>query len=253
MNGTSARSPRARSAAMRSPMRPISPPAALRSARILRTVGTSLSPRPERFTRMIACFGSVGASLRTCAIAWADSSAGMMPSMRVRLEERVERLLVGDRHVLRAAAVAEAGVLGTDAGIVEAGRDRVRREDLAVVVGQHDGASGRAGRRVTPATSVAPWRPVPIALPARLDADHLHRRVVEERMEEAHRVRAAADARDQHVGQLALPSRGSGGAPRCRSRAGSRARSSDTGAAPSPSRCSSRWSRRWSPSRASPR
>ena len=40
----------------------------------------SLSPRPERFTRRLALFGSVGASFMAYATACADSSAGMMPS-----------------------------------------------------------------------------------------------------------------------------------------------------------------------------
>ena len=68
--------------------------------------------------------------------------------------ERGERLLVGARHVRGAAGVAERGVLGADARVVEAGRDRVRVGDLAVVVGEHrragaveDGGAARAEAR----------------------------------------------------------------------------------------------------------
>jgi hypothetical protein len=43
---------------------------------------TSLSPRPERFTMITDSFGSVGATLITCATACDDSSAGMIPSTR---------------------------------------------------------------------------------------------------------------------------------------------------------------------------
>ena len=48
--------------------------------------------------------------------------------------EGVEGLLVGCRHVGDAAAITKPGVLGADAGIVEAGGDRMTFEDLAVAV-----------------------------------------------------------------------------------------------------------------------
>src|ERR671913_443357 len=46
------------------------------------TVCMSLSPRPERLTRRIASLAIVGAIFMACATACADSSAGMMPSVR---------------------------------------------------------------------------------------------------------------------------------------------------------------------------
>src|SRR4029434_11254201 len=46
------------------------------------TVCMSLSPRPERLTRRIASFGIDGAICLACATACAESSAGMMPSLR---------------------------------------------------------------------------------------------------------------------------------------------------------------------------
>src|SRR6202008_2787944 len=46
------------------------------------TVCMSLSPRPERLTRRIASFFIAGAIFIACATACADSSAGMMPSVR---------------------------------------------------------------------------------------------------------------------------------------------------------------------------
>lgn len=42
----------------------------------------SLSPRPHKLARMISSLPIVGASFFTAAIAWAGSSAGMMPSVR---------------------------------------------------------------------------------------------------------------------------------------------------------------------------
>jgi len=44
------------------------------------TVAISLSPRPERFTRMSLSLASVGASCAAYARAWLDSRAGIMPS-----------------------------------------------------------------------------------------------------------------------------------------------------------------------------
>jgi hypothetical protein len=76
----------------------------------------------------------------------------------------------------------------------------VGRADLPVVVGEHDGAlavedAGHAGaeRRAVP-------RGVE-ALAGRLDADQPHVRILEERVEEAHGVRAAADAGDAQIRQ----------------------------------------------------
>src|SRR3954451_1099878 len=56
------------------------------------------------------------------------------PLDRRQLVEGSDRLLVGDRLVAGAAAVAQVRVLGPAARVVEAGRDRVRLRDLAVVV-----------------------------------------------------------------------------------------------------------------------
>ena len=91
--------------------------------------------------------------------------------------------------------VAERGVLGPDAGVVEPGRDRVRVGDLAVVVGEH-----RRARAVQHAGAAA----AEARRARRLDADEPHVGVVEEAGEDADRVRAAADAGDDRVGQPAL-------------------------------------------------
>ena len=48
----------------------------------LATVNTSLSPRPERPSTINLSAASFGAMRITCAMAWADSKAGMMPSKR---------------------------------------------------------------------------------------------------------------------------------------------------------------------------
>ena len=65
--------------------------------------------------------------------------------------EGLHRLGVGDRAVLGAADVVQVGVLRADAGVVQAGADRVRLDGLAVVVLQQVGAGAvqhaRASRR----------------------------------------------------------------------------------------------------------
>ena len=48
------------------------------------TVWMSLSPRPERLTTRMASRSISGASFAAKASAWLDSSAGMIPSIRVR-------------------------------------------------------------------------------------------------------------------------------------------------------------------------
>ena len=116
--------------------------------------------------------------------------------------ERGHRVGVGDSAVVRAAAVAQPGVLGPDAGVVEAGADRVRVEGLAVVVlhqvaagaVQHAGRARRQRRRVPAGLD---------AVAAGLAADQRDGLVRDERVEDAHRVAAAADAGDHRVGQPA--------------------------------------------------
>ena len=50
--------------------------------------------------------------------------------------ERRHRLFVGRREKCHAAHVVEPGMLGTDAGIIETGGNRMRFLDLAVAVHQ---------------------------------------------------------------------------------------------------------------------
>jgi len=67
-------------------------------------------------------------------MAWADSSAGMMPSVRERRRAGIERRLIGDGGIFGAVLVGEPGVLGADGGIIEASGDGMRCGDLAVLV-----------------------------------------------------------------------------------------------------------------------
>ena len=94
------------------------------------------------------------------ASAWELSSAGMIPSSRATVRRTPSSAsLVGDGDVAGAARVAQPGVLGAGAGVVEPGRDRVRLEDLAVLVlhdrregaVQHAGAAADGERRAVAA------------------------------------------------------------------------------------------------------
>ena len=53
--------------------------------RFSRKIPMSLSPRPEILTITTSDFFIFGARLMTSATAWADSSAGMMPSVRASI------------------------------------------------------------------------------------------------------------------------------------------------------------------------
>ena len=119
------------------------------------------------------------------------------------LVERGQRLVVGDADVFGTAGVLEERVFRADAGIVEAGGDRMRLDDLAVVVAQHVGAVAvqHAGAARGQRCGVVPGRD---ALARRFGADDAHVAVVEERMEDADRVAAAADAGGDRVRKAAV-------------------------------------------------
>ena len=109
--------------------------------------------------------------------------------------EGVERLVVGRRAVLDAARVAQLGMLRPDARVVESGRDRVRVDDLAVLVGEQRGARAVEDARSARAEA---------RRPGRLDAVEADVPVVQEAGEHPDRIRATADAGDRGVRQPAL-------------------------------------------------
>ena len=116
--------------------------------------------------------------------------------------ERGERFLVGRGEEFHPAEIGEPGMLRADAGIIEAGRDRMRLLDLAVAVHQEIGAIAvqHAGPPAGDRRRVLFLQ----AMTGRLDAVDFDAAVVEERMEQAHGVRAAADAGDQRIRQPAF-------------------------------------------------
>ena len=95
-------------------------------------------------------------------------------------------------------------MLGADRGVVEARRNRVRQLDVAVRVLEHpgasalqdsDGAAGESRRVASRHDALAPG----------LDANEPHAGVADEGVEDAHRVAAAADTRDDRVREPADP------------------------------------------------
>ena len=118
----------------------------------------SLSPRPERFRITIASRGIFGARAINSASACADSSAGMMPSMRASVRAAATRRVIAHGRVLGAMPVGEPRVLGTDRRIIEARRNRMRGRNLAVGRLQHVGVGAlqHAGPR---AANIRPPRP----------------------------------------------------------------------------------------------
>lgn len=115
--------------------------------------------------------------------------------------EGVERLLVGDAHVLGAADFLQPGVLGAHAGVVQASADRMGFGDLAVVVLQDVGAVAMQHtrgatlqrRRVLAAVQ---------ALAGGFDADQARVLEGDIGVENPHRIAAAAHAGDHGIGLL---------------------------------------------------
>src|SRR5690606_5386981 len=92
------------------------------------------------------------------------------------------------------------GVFGADAGIVETRGDRVRFDGLAVLVLQQ--VRERAVQSTVGAAADGGGVPSGLhAVSPGLAADELDGRVVDERVEDADRVRSATDAGDDGVGQ----------------------------------------------------
>src|SRR5260370_9110419 len=114
-----------------------------------------------------------------------------------------DRVFVADCDVVDALEIAEEGVLGSNARVVQPGGHRVSRQHLPVAVLQQV-----RERTVQHAWATADERGRVLAgldpRPGRLHADQRHVLVVEESGEDADGVRTPADARDHNVGQLAV-------------------------------------------------
>ena len=138
---------------------------------------------------------------------------GTIPSVRQRRwKPRAPRRRAAD--VLRAAAVAQERVLGADARVVEAGRDRVGVDDLAVRVREQRGARAVEHARRPEPSDAAPAASTPIS---RTPSSARNRRTSRSRSIRRRRTRSTASG-------SRCSRRGTARAPRGRSRAAARAR-----------------------------
>src|SRR5207245_10644607 len=114
------------------------------------------------------------------------------PRQAGQLAESLQRLLVGHGLIASAAAVSQERVLGTGARIVKPGRDRVRLQDLSLLILHH-----RRARAVQDARPPAHGQGRAVTagldpLAARLHSPQLDLLIVEARRKPAERVAAAA-------------------------------------------------------------
>ena len=162
----------------------------------------SLSPRPERQTTIASSGGRAAASSIALATACELSKAGRMPSLRARAS-KAARASSSGRWCTDPARLFPIAVLRARARIVQPGGDRVHVGRLAVVVlkdvaeaaVEHAGpAEAERGGMVARLRSERP----PASTPTRSTSG-----VVDERIEHARRVAAAADAGHDHFRQPA--------------------------------------------------
>ena len=176
-------------------------------------VSTSLSPRPDRFTTMIAPAPSSAPSFERTGdgVRRLDGRDDALGAAQQR--ERVHRLGVGDRAVLGATDVLELRVLGADA------RDSPDplRSNAIRWSGRPRPAAGRSTSPGTrpgdPPVKVAACRPVSTPSPAASKPTSRTAGSSMNGVEDADRVGAAADAGDDRVGQPARLVAGSARAP----------------------------------------
>ena len=154
-------------------------------------------------------------------MACADSSAGMMPSVRERSFAASSAAWIVHRGIFGAMLVGEPGVLRADGRIVEAGGNGMRRGNLAVFILQDVGVGAlkNAGARAGESLMRGEARRVftqSIAAAAGFDADHFHVGIFQEIIEQSDGIGAAANAGDKDAWANAFRRPESVGVPRGR-------------------------------------
>ncbi|MCY1391613.1 hypothetical protein D9M71_64610 [compost metagenome] len=114
--------------------------------------------------------------------------------------ERIQRFVVGDADVLDTLHFVQVGVLRADARVVQAGGNRVGVGDLAVAVLQQVGAVAVQYARDAAGQACGVFVGID-AVAAGFNTDDVYAQVVEERVEQAHGIGAAANTGNQAVGQ----------------------------------------------------
>lgn len=114
-----------------------------------------------------------------------------------------EGFVVGGVDVFGAANVLEVGVLRADGGVVESGADGVGEFDLAVVIGEEPGFGALEDAEFSALEAGGVFFGFD-AFASGFDADHAEVGVIDEGVEEAHGIGAAADAGDEKLGEAAF-------------------------------------------------
>src|SRR5690554_193576 len=117
--------------------------------------------------------------------------------------KRVKRFLICRSNIFRTPYIIEPGMFRPDARIVEPRRNGMAITDLAVFVLQQIGAVAVKHTRLAALERGAVLAGLD-ALARRFHAVNLHGRIIEERMEQAHRIGAATDAGNDGVRQASL-------------------------------------------------
>src|SRR5262249_33743076 len=114
-----------------------------------------------------------------------------------------KRFRVGCGRVLHALQIMQPGMLRPDAWIIKTRRDRMRIDDLAVIVLKEIAAL--AVQTAEPSADYCRRRLAGLDdRPAGLNADDFDIAIIEEWMEQPHRIRAAANAGNERIRQTAL-------------------------------------------------
>src|SRR5262245_66002646 len=108
--------------------------------------------------------------------------------------------MVIDPVVLTAPARSEPRVLRSDRRVVQSGRDRVREQNVAVIVLEQL-AVGAVQHAWTAACEARGMIARTNPSPSGFNADQSNLRIVDKGVEDSHRVAAAADAGDNDVRQ----------------------------------------------------
>ena len=88
--------------------------------------------------------------------------------------ERLQRLFVGDRHILRATGVMQPGMFRADARVIETGRDRKAFQNLAIIILQQIGAVAVQHTGAATSQASAMLHPVVNAFATGLDPDDIY-------------------------------------------------------------------------------
>ena len=152
---------------------------------------------------MIWSLSMVGASFMAWATAWADSMAGMMPSVRGQILKCVHGFVVRNWNIFGPADIVQICVLRADAGIIQPCGNGVDRCDLAVFILAEIGLHAVENAQPAGVDGGSCFKGIDAAA-CRLAADQAHILILDEMVEAADGIGTAAHAGDDGIGQPAF-------------------------------------------------